>query len=121
MEFATLLLNLLAAGAGLTLAPEGAAAFQALTARLEDDHDVETLSMLPRAPMEAGVRQSLLSELLDPAIAADPGVTVQAEMLRAAIEALPEEETIRFGLGEEALRTGRAVIAALVEEAPRAG
>lgn len=121
MEFATLLLNLLAAGAGLTLTAEGAAAFQALTVRLEDDHDVETLSLLPRAAMEAGVRQSLLSELLDPAIAADPGVTAQAEMLRAAIESLPEGETIRFGLGREALRAGRAVIAALIEDVPRAG
>lgn len=120
MEFAAFLLKLLAGGTTLAATrPEGfaGAALEALTARLEGAHDVETLSLLPRAAQDPGVRQAILSELVDPAIAEDSAVCVQAEVLRAEIESLPEAEIALSGLTPDVLRAGREIIARAIEAA----
>jgi hypothetical protein len=125
MDYATLLLNLLAGAAGLAAsgAPgafgqgPGKAALDALTARLEEEHDVETLSLLPQALASTGARQAILSELVDPGIALDPELATQAEILRAELERLPEADLARAGLTREILQAGRDVIAQNIEGA----
>lgn len=118
MEFATFLLKLLAGGAApgsAGLSAPGRDALEALTARLEEEHDVETLSLLPRAIEDAGARQAILSELLDPDIAEDAGACAQAEILRAELESLSEPELARRGLSASTLRAGREILAQVIE------
>lgn len=125
MDYATLLLNLLAGAAALVASDAaeafrqgaGKAAFDALTDRLEEGHDVETLSLLPQAIAGTGARQAILSELVDPGIALDTDLAAQAEILRAELESLPEADLARVGLTPAALRAGRDVIAGNIEGA----
>ncbi len=125
IDFATVLYNLLAAGAGLA-ATAGAGelgkkavvtAFDAVKARLTGAHKVGGLDMLDKPAFAEGVK----SELAKPEIAADADLLKLADTLRASILALPAAETARYAVEMQTIRAGRDVLLRSIDGAVKVG
>lgn len=118
-----LLFSLLATGATLAASSAvgefakgaGKSAFEAIKARLAEEHDVKSLPLLGEAADSPAFEDAIKAELAKPEIAEDAELLSLAEQLREAIEALPAETQARYAVNIETIRSGGNLLFEAVE------
>lgn len=93
----------------------GKSAFEAVKARLNENHNVKSLPLLEDATENPAYEAAVKADLAKPEIAQDAELLELAEQLREAIEALPADTQTRYAVNIETIRSGGDLLFEAVE------
>lgn len=118
-----LLFSLLASGAKLVASNAvgefakggGKSAFDALKARLSDEHGLKSLALLEDAPDNPAFADAIKSDLSKPGIAEDSNLVELAAQLRDAIATLPPDTQSLYAINIDEIHAGGTLFFDAVE------